>query len=106
MVWKGYENKINIEIKTMELHSWVVYVIHVKVVISLPPLLSEKRKLAFFQWGQELYAHFLKNISILDQKFAIFDVKNPQNTTKSCPLCLQEKLEILCYENKFELINK
>jgi hypothetical protein len=28
------------------------------------------------------------------------------NTTKSCPLCLQEKLEILCYDNKSELLNK
>ena len=32
--------------------------------------------------------------------------KSYSNTTKSCPLCLQEKLEILCYENKPELLNK
>jgi len=33
-------------------------------------------------------------------------VKSYSNTTKSCPLCLQEKLEILCYNNKPELLNK
>ena len=28
------------------------------------------------------------------------------NTMKSCILCLQEKLEIICYKNKPELLNK
>jgi hypothetical protein len=32
--------------------------------------------------------------------------KSYSNTSKSCPLCLQEKLEILCYVNKTELLNK
>ena len=32
--------------------------------------------------------------------------KSYSNTSKSCPLCNQEKLEILRYENKKELLNK
>ncbi|XP_057301871.1 uncharacterized protein LOC130636231 [Hydractinia symbiolongicarpus] len=33
-------------------------------------------------------------------------VRSYSNKSKSCPLCLQEKLEILSYENKDELLNK
>jgi hypothetical protein len=33
-------------------------------------------------------------------------VRSYSNTNKSCPLCLQEKLEILRYENRTELLNK
>ena len=33
-------------------------------------------------------------------------VRAYSNTNKSCPLCLQEKLEILRFENKTELLNK
>ena len=33
-------------------------------------------------------------------------VRAYSNTKKSCPLCLQEKLETLRFENKTELLNK
>eukprot|EP00111_Clytia_hemisphaerica_P012693 TCONS_00037353-protein len=54
------------------------------------------------------YVWSLKDKNVLPNlKWSIMKrVKSYSNTSKVCRLCLQEKLEILRYENKSELLNK
>ena len=54
------------------------------------------------------YVWSLKNEGIVPilQWSIMKRAKSYSNTLKSCPLCIQEKLEILRYENKKELLNK